>query len=107
MFGLHPKFCFTNKKILTSCKWAIQIIFILYRGQDEKYFNCPFPAHMSGKKKTKFVFEGEMEGSTYKLTTTMHTNGDKCKREKKSFYWHTNPNCMSSFLLHPLTSGCL
>jgi hypothetical protein len=33
------------------------------------------------------------------------------QKREKSFYWHTTcsckPNCMSSFLLHPLNSGCL
>jgi hypothetical protein len=107
-----------TKKNLASSKWAIEIIFSLYMGQDEKIPNAHFLLICQEKKrektiKTKFVFEGQSNGGfNLQHTTTMHKWGQVQKREK-SFYWHTSwqlqkPNCMSSLPpFTPLNSGCL
>lgn len=81
------------------------------QGAGWKYFNCPFSAHMSVKKKEKtkknqIYLWGSNGGFNLQLTTTMHKWGQMQKREK-SFYWHTTQIACLPFLLHPLNSGCL
>jgi hypothetical protein len=108
-----------TKKNLASSKWAIEIIFSLYRGGRMKIFPLPtFCSYVRKKKgknnKTNLSLRVKWSVQTYNLqhTTTMHKWGQVQKREK-SFYWHTSwqlqkPNCMSSLPpFTPLNSGCL
>jgi hypothetical protein len=53
MFVQHTKNLLHKQKILASCKWAIKIIFNLYRGQDEKISIAHFLLTCQEKKRKK------------------------------------------------------